>query len=85
MHYITLDYQTKMGVVYTTLVPSSSVPPLVCGCSYSPITFHMTLWAWPTRSHDRSCGISHTPTLAPLSSHYGIIVPETPYSLSYSI
>ena len=29
MHYITLDYQTKMGVVYTTFAPSSSVPPLV--------------------------------------------------------
>ena len=23
MHYITLDYQTKMGVAYTTLAPSS--------------------------------------------------------------
>ena len=26
MHYMTLDYQTKMGVVYPTLVPSSGVP-----------------------------------------------------------
>ena len=33
MHYITWDYQTKMGVVYTTLAPSSSVPPLV-GVAY---------------------------------------------------
>ena len=23
MHYIALDYQTKIGVVYTTFVPSS--------------------------------------------------------------
>ena len=83
MHYITLDYQTKKGVAYTTFAPSSSVPPLVCGCGYSHMTCHMTFWAWPMWSHDRSCGNSHAPTPASPSGHCVIIVPESPYLLSY--
>ena len=34
MHYITLDYQTKMGVVYTTFAPSSGVLPPLVGMAY---------------------------------------------------
>ena len=43
------------------------------------------LWAWPMRSCDRSCGISHAPTPAPSSGHHGVIVPKTPYSLSHQV
>ena len=71
-----------MGVVYTTFAPSSGVPPLVCWCGLFHLTCHVTLWAWPIWSHDRSHGISHSPIPVPPSDHCDIIVPETPYLLS---
>ena len=70
-----------MGLVYSTFVPSSGVPPLVCGHGLFHLTCHVTLWVQPIWSHDRSHGISHAPTPAPPSCHC-IFVPETPYLLS---
>ena len=76
MHYITLDYQTKkMGVVCST-APSSGMRSF-------------DLWVWPMGSCDlishahRSCDRSHGTYHSTPSSHCIVIVPKTPYLLSY--